>query len=56
MPSAALRSDKAFTVVDQSYYYLQYMWCSQVVRSSKFFLGMEAGRNVKVDGDDVAVL
>ena len=35
------------------------MWCIQVLRSPFFSLslsGMEAGRNVKVAGDGVAVL
>ena len=33
-----------------------YTWCIQVLRSPIFFSGMEAGRNVKVVGDDVAIL
>ena len=33
-----------------------YTWCIQVLRSPNFFSGMYAGRNVKVVGDDVAVL
>jgi hypothetical protein len=31
-------------------------WCIQVLSSPNFFSGMEAGRNVKDVGDDVAVL
>jgi len=34
-----------------------FTWCIEVLRSANFFFsGMEAGRNVKVVGDDVAVL
>ena len=33
-----------------------YTWGVQVVRYPNFFSGMEAGRNVKVVGGDVAVL
>jgi hypothetical protein len=32
------------------------MRCIQVLRSPNFFSGMEAGRNVQVIGEDVAVL
>ena len=36
--------------------YLTYTWGVQVVRYPNFFSGMEADRNVKVVGGDVAVL